>query len=548
MKKKFLRAASLFFALTLALTGCGGAGKPADNKEAAQVATPQVNKIVGYTQAEPATLDPAKAQGTHESYPIQHLFCGLTVEAEDGSTQLALADKIDVSDDGLKYTIKLKPDLKWSDGKPLTAADFEYSWKRVLNPKTNAYYAYNLYYIKGGEAYNTGKGSEDDVAVKAVDDTTLEVELEKPTAFFESLIGFYTYYPVQKELDMANPDWALDPKTFVSNGAFMLTDWQHNSKITMVKNPNFYNADKVSVEGLDFDVLEDMTTAYNRYAAGDYNMLVTVPPAVVGQLADEKSDELKIGKELGVYYYNLNTSVKPLNNVKVRQALSLAIDREVLTSNITKGGEMPATSIVPPGILDDQGKDFTEANKVIKTDVEQAKKLMEEGLKEEGMSKEDVNITILYNTEEKHKLIAQAIQQMWNQNLGIQVGLENVEFKVKLDREKAGDFQVSRAGWIGDYQDPMTFMDLWVTGGSFNDVKYSNPEYDKLIEEAKSTTDQKVRMDDMKKAEKMILDDMAIIPIYFYTQPYLVKPNVTGIYKPITNYPILTYAKVNLGK
>lgn len=557
MKKRGFKLLSMALASALLLTACGGAQQKTegatDNKKAsaANVATPQVNRIVTNNAAEPASLDPAKAQGTHESYPMRHLYEGLTRISADGKVEMAIADKIEKSDDGLKYNITLKEGIKWSDGNPLTAKDFEYSWKRVLDPATASEYAYQLYYIKGGQAFNEGKGKIEDVGVVAKDDKTLEVTLEKPTAYFESLLAFYTYYPVSEKVATANPDWAKDPKTFVSNGAFMLKDWQHNAKIIMDKNPNYYDAANVKIDGIDMDILEDSNTAYQKYTSGEYNVLLPLPTEVTAQLKSQDSPELFIGKSLGLYYYNLNPAIKPLNNKKVRQALSLAIDRKIITENITKGGQIPATGLVPQGLLDDAGNDFSQANAtIVKTDIEQAKKLFAEGLAEENMKPEDVKFTILYNTLESHKAIAQAIQQMWNKELGINVALENVEFKVKIEREKADpkQYEISRAGWIGDYEDPMTFVDMFVTGGSQNDVSYSNPEYDKLVEEAKSTIDQKVRMDNMKKAEKMLLEDAAIIPIYFYTEPYAVKPNVTGVYKALTQFPTLTYAQVTLNK
>ncbi len=556
MKRRGLKILSMALASALLLTACGGGqqkteGKDNNSTAMANVATPQVNRIVTNNSSEPASLDPAKAQGTHESFPLRHLYEGITKISSDSKVEMALADKIEKSDDGLTYTITLKDGLKWSDSNPLTAKDFEYSWKRVLDPATASEYAYQLYYIKGAQAYNEGKGKKEDVAVVAKDDKTLVVTLEKPTAYFESLLAFYTYYPVSEKVATANPNWAKDPATFVSNGAFMLKDWQHNAKIVLDKNPNYYDVANVKIDGIDMDILEDSNTAYQKYTSGEYNILLPIPTEVTAQLKAQDSKELVIARSLGTYYYNLNPAIKPLNNKKVRQALSLAIDRKIITDNIAKGGQIPATGFVPQGLLDDKGKDFTEANATaVKTDVEQAKKLFAEGLAEENMKLEDVKLTILYNTLESHKAIAQAIQQMWNKELGLNVALENVEFKVKIAREKADpkEFDISRAGWLGDYEDPMTFLDMYVTGGSQNDVSYSNPEYDKLIEEAKSTLDQKVRMDNMKKAEKILLEDAAIIPIYFYTEPYVVKPNVTGIYKALTQYPTLTYAQITLDK
>ena len=560
MKSKGFKFLALALATALTLTACGGGGgksdtgggeKKADNNTpaATDVATPQVNRIVSSNMAEPGTLDPAKARGTHESWPLQHLFVGLTRVNKDGKVENALADKIEISEDGKVYKVTLKDGLKWSDGNPITAEDFEFAWKRVLDPKMESQYAYQLYYIAGAEDYNKGKGKAEDVGVKALDAKTLQVTLKQPTAYFDSLMGFYTYYPVSKKVVEANADWAKDPKTLVSNGAFTLKDWTHNSKIVMDKNPNYYEADKVKIDGIDLDIIEDQSTVYQKYVAGEYNMVVELPTEVTAKLRAENNPELVIGPNVALYYYNLNPAVKPLNNVKVRKALSLALDRKVITDQITQGGQLPATAIVPPGLLDDTGKEFSDANKdLIKTDVEEAKKLLTEGLAEEKMTPADVKLTILYNTSENHKKIAEAIQQMWNKELGIKTELENVEFKVKIDRENAHQFEISRSGWVGDYLDPMIFMDLWITGASNNYVNYSNPEYDKLVKEAQTSTDQKLRMDNMKKAEKMILEDMAIVPIYFYTHPYAVKPNVKGITKNAINYPSLINAEIELKK
>ena len=560
MKSKGFKFLALALATALTLTACGGGGgtsdtgggeKKADNNTpaATDVATPQVNRIVSSNMAEPGTLDPAKARGTHESWPLQHLFVGLTRVNKDGKVENALADKIEISEDGKVYKVTLKDGLKWSDGNPITAEDFEFAWKRVLDPKMESQYAYQLYYIAGAEEYNKGKGKADSVGVKALDAKTLQVTLKQPTAYFDSLMGFYTYYPVSKKVVEANADWAKDPKTLVSNGAFTLKDWTHNSKIVMDKNPNYYEADKVKIDGIDLDIIEDQSTVYQKYVAGEYNMVVELPTEVTAKLRAENNPELVIGPNVALYYYNLNPAVKPLNNVKVRKALSLALDRKVITDQITQGGQLPATAIVPPGLLDDTGKEFSDANKdLIKTDVEEAKKLLTEGLAEEKMTPADVKLTILYNTSENHKKIAEAIQQMWNKELGINTTLENVEFKVKIDRENAHQFEISRSGWTGDYLDPMIFMDLWITGASNNYVNYSNPEYDKLVKEAQTSTDQKLRMDNMKKAEKMILEDMAIVPIYFYTHPYAVKPNVKGITKNAINYPSLINAEIELKK
>ena len=225
----------------------------------------------------------------------------------------------------------------------------------------------------------------------------------------------------------------------------------------------------------------------------------------------------------------------------------MTLDRQTIVEKISQGGEIAAEGIVPFGMFDEEGKEYREkVGQLIEFNPEEGKKLFEEGLAEEGMTAEDLkDFVILYNTDESHKKIAQAAQEMWRTNLGVEIGLENVDFQVKLDREKAGDYAISRAGWIGDYMDPMTFVDLWLSTSSFNDANYNNPEYDELVLTAKGTADQDIRFDSMRKAEKMIMEDMPIIPVYFYTQPYAQKPYVTGVYKPLVNYPKLTYADMN---
>ena len=601
MFKKIKSLAGLILVLALVLTGCGG--KDSANKSGGTEDGDSGQILYTANRSEPGTLDPALAQGTHESWILNHLFTGLLAYDEEGNLVPGMADMPEVSEDGLHYTFKIKDGMKWSNGDPVTAKDFEFAWLRVLDPETASVYAYQLYYLKGGEAYNSvekpgvyyvkddagndtkevdhevtytdadlagldvdGK-SEDEkaqavyekwladaraqVGVKAVDDTTLEVTLENPTPYFSDLTAFYTLYPVNQKVVEENPDWATDASTHVSNGAFKLQTWEHDSKIEVVKNDNWFNADKVKLAGITWDILEDSNTAYQNFDSGKYWIEVDPPQEVVAQKFSEDDPILVIGKQVGTYYYNLNNIPKeneknPFTNVNIRKAFSLALDRKSLCENITKGGQIPAEGMVPYGLLDDAGKEFRDGNgNLLKYDPEEAKALFEKGLQEEGLTVADVNgKVLLYNTDEAHKKIAQAVQQMWKQTLGVDIQLENVDFNVKLAREKAHDFDISRAGWVGDYSDPMTMMDLFVTGGSFNDSGYSNPKYDELIKAAIQSPDQKVRMDSMKEAEKILMDDMPILPVYFYTQPYFVNENVKGIYKPLLQYPVLTYAEM----
>ncbi|MEP9408455.1 peptide ABC transporter substrate-binding protein [Peribacillus frigoritolerans] len=541
MKKSKFSVLALLMAIMLMLAACNGGSKETSNEKEGGSGDSTGSKVLNVNNSsEPGSLHPANAQGTHESWILEHTFEGLTKKTEEGKIVPGSAESWEISEDGLTWTFKLKDGLKWSNGDPLTANDFEYAWKYALKPETAADYAYQLYYLKGGEAYNSKKGKEEDVGVKATDEHTLVVTLEQPTPYFLDLTSFYTFYPINKKVQEENPKWALDAKTHVSNGPFKLTEWKHKESLKIEKNENYYDKDKIKLDAVNFALIEDENTAWQMYQSGELDLAYPLPVDIQGQMVNSDDKEFKMGKELAVYYYNFNTEVKPFNNAKVRKALSIAIERKEITENVAQGGQKPAFGVVPPGIPDASG-DFQEnTGNLFKEDVAEAKKLLKEGLAEEGM-KELPEFSILYNTLDSHKKIAEAVQGMWRDNLGVEVTLENAEFQVKLDREKAGDFEISRAGWVGDYVDPMTFM-LWETDGAYNDAGWSNKEYDNLLKEAKSTMDPKERMDALHKAEKVMIDEMPILPVYFYTKPYMVKSNVTGVFAPINAYPNFIYA------
>lgn len=596
MKKKWSAVLSMLLVFAFVLTACGSSNSAQDG--------------VLYTalQAEPGSLDPGLAQSSPESWVINHLYTGLLAYDKDGKLVEGMSTMPEVSPDGLTYTFHIKDGMKWSNGEPVTANDFQYEWLRVLNPETAAVYAYQLYYLKGGEAYNSvekpgvyyvkddngndtkevdhevkytdadlqgidtnGKTPEqindlvyqkwlkekrDQVGVKALDDKTLQVVLENPTPYFADLTAFYSYYPVNQKVAEQDPDWAKQTgDKYVCNGPFTLKDWQHNSQIQLVKNDHWYDAKDVKLNGITIDILEDANTGWQNFDSGKYGVFVDPPKEIVAQKLEEKAPTLKIGKLIGTYYYNFNNiqtkdNKNPFANKDIRKALSLAIDRDALVNNITKGGEIAATGMVPGGLKDDQDKDFRDANgKLLEYNPEKAKELLAKGLQEEGLTKADLNgKVILYNTDQNHKKIAQAIQEMWKNTLGIDLQLENVDFNVKMAREHAHDFDISRGGWVGDYSDPMTILDLFVTGGPMDDCGFSNKQYDELIKKAKTTGDQKVRMDSMKEAEKILMEEAPIAPIYFYTQPYFVQEGVKGIYKPALQYPVLTYTDLGAQK
>ena len=532
MKKKFTQVLAMMLMGSMALTGCGSSESESDEKVARLV-----------SGSEPGSLHPALAQGTHESIILDHIFEGLMKRDADTNLVEGMAESYTISEDELTYTFTIREDAKWSNGDPVTARDFEVAWKYALNPDTAADYAYQLYYLKNGEAYNNGTATEDEVGVKALDDRTLEVVLERPTAYFLELCAFYTYYPVNSALqEEMGSDWANDGETYVGNGAFTLTEWNHDQSVELVKNDYYYNKDVVNLDGIEFYLLDDLNTMWQMYENEEIDIDFDLPTDVLGQLIAENNAELTNVSELATYYYRFNTTEKPFNNAKVRKALSMAIDRESIVNDVTQGGQIPAYALVCPQVVDGDG-DFREnGGDYFEENIEEAKALLAEGLAEEGM--DTLDFTILYNTSESHKKIAEAIQQMWNENLGVNVTLENTEMKVKLDRESKLDYQVSRSGWVGDYIDPNTFLDLFTSWSSQNDTGWTSAAYDELIQKASSEIDKAARMDYLHQAEELLMEEMPIMPIYYYTKGIMTKPYLTGVTKAVNRDISLIYADI----
>lgn len=570
MKKRMKLGLFLPIALMLIVSGCSFSSSSTKSKsETKQNASADNGKQILRTNngSEPGSLHPGTAQGSHDSWILEHIFEGLTTKTPEGKIIPGMAEKWEMSDDGLVWTFQLKDGVKWSNGDPVTAEDFRYAWMYALNPNTASQYAYQLYYIKGAESLNAigaeerAKAKEEKrdpvpvsdeqmeeqasaVGIKAIDEQTLEVTLEKPVPYFLDLTSHYTYYPINKKVQEQNPEWYHEAEYFVSNGPFKLTEWRHNEKLTLAKNEFYYGKDQVKLDEVQLYTIEDLNTAWQLFKSGELDLLEELPAEVTGDMITKKDPEFHNAADLSTYYFNLNTNVKPFNNAKIRKAMSMALDRKTITEHVAQGGQMPAYGIIPPGMPDVEG-DFREnGGDLFKEDLKEAKKLFEEGLREEGLKKLP-KITLLYNTSDNHKAIAEAAQEMWRKNLGIdQVVLENVEMQVKLDREQGGEYMISRAGWIGDYVDPMTYLDLWVTEGPYNDSRWSNKKYDALIKKAKSSMDPNVRMAAMHEAEQILMDEMPVIPVYYYTKPHAIKEYVSGIYTPINRQPQFRHAEI----
>jgi len=486
--------------------------------------------------SEPKTIDPQLNSANDGGNVITNTFEGLVREI-NGETVPAMAESWEVSDDGLTYTFHLR-DANWSDGKPVTAHDFEFAWKRALDPEVASEYAFQLFYIKGGQDYYEGKGSRDDVAVKAIDDKTLEVTLVAPTAYFIDLTAFYTYMPTREDVVDNDGVWARTPEKAICNGPFKLAEYKPGDQLVLVKNEEYWNADNVKLDKIIGTMIVDQSTMLTAYEADELDIIDDVPQQEIPRLQAE-DPTFRIYPLLGTYYYIFNVNKDPVDDVRVRKALTLAIDRKAIVEQVAKGGQMPATGFVPPGLLDADGREFREVAGDYGIDpnaakVEEAQALLAEAGYPNGEGFPTVEL--LYNTSEGHKAIAEAIQEMWKQNLNIDVTLANQEWAVFQDTRHQGNFTIARGGWLGDYTDPMTFLDMWTTYSGNNDAQWKVEEYDELIEAAKTLTGSE-RFEKLYEAEKMMMDrDMIVAPIYYYTDIIMVKERVKGFYRTILGH------------
>lgn len=543
--KIFAVAMSLTFVGSL-FAGCGGSKNStgSDGKT-----TIKVN-----IAADPRTIDPGLNNSIEGGQVITNAFEGLTNLDKDEKVVPGVAEKWDVSKDGLTYTFHLRKNAKWSDGKGVTAKDFEYAWKRALDPKTASQYAYQLFYLKNGEAYNQGKTTADQVSVTAKDDYTLVATLQNPTPYFLSLTSFPTYDPVRKDVVEKNPtSWATKADTYISNGPYKMVEYKAKNSLNFEKNPNYWDKDNIKIDRIEFKTLENESSYYAAFKTGDLDLIDKPPATETPNLL--KNGTAKAYPYLGTYYYDINVSpqakainpdaAKALSDIKVRKALNLAIDRTSITEKVTKSGEIPAGSFVPKGTSDSNGKEFTDKEYLPKTaDVAQAKKLLAEAGYPGG--KGFPQLEILYNTMQGHQNIAQAIQDMWKKNLGINVTLKNVERKVHLTQLQNHQFLLGRDGWIADYNDAMTFLDIFTTGNGNNMTGYSNPKYDQLINQAKSEPDKAKRAALMHQAEDQLMIDLPIIPIYYYTEVVCMNPKLKDVH--ISNLGFFIFREAHLDK
>ena len=568
-------------AMTLGLlAGCGGTttqtpapSAPVESTAPETPANGPFNLNINIA-SEPQTIDPALNSAVDGAIMTGHMFEGLyrwadSGELVDGVQDCNLAELVPgqaesyekvVNEDGtVTYTFKLRSDAKWSDGKAVTAGDFVYSWQRLATPETAADYCYMIDMVKGYAEINGGIPETDaegkvvldeagnpvikeyadptTLGVEAPDDSTFVVTLTYDCPYFLEVCAFPATFPVREDVVSADPDgWTHNVETYLSNGAYTLTQWDHNSQIVMAKNENYYDYDKLGPDTLTFKLMDDNNAMLTGFNSGELDFIEDMPVDEIPSLLS--SGDLRIVPYIGTYYVCYNVEKAPFDDWRVRKAFTLAIDAQYIVENVTQTGQVPASGFVPSGVAG-VGPDFraeggdywtpaTDDEQYAKN-VEEAKQLLADAGYPNGEG--FPTVTYLYNTNDNHQKIGEALQQQWSTALNVNVKLENQDWAVFLETRKQGNYQIARNGWIADYNDPISFLDMWLTGGGNNDAQYSNADYDAAINEAKSSADPEVRMAAMHRAEDIIMgQDWALGPIYFYTQKYMLNTDVKGMY------------------
>ena len=548
--------------LGMLLSGCGGTSAQSPSPSPSASAPAESTPAEGFDMAvciasEPQTIDPALNSAVDGAIMTQHMFEGLMKWSDSGNpvnekgnmNYAALAagqaesyEKTDNGDGTVTYTFKIRSDAKWSDGQPVTANDFVYSWQRLANPLTAADYCYMIDMVQGYAAVNAGEADPTTLGVSAPDESTFVVNLTYDCPYFLEICAFPAAFPVRQDIIEAYGDtWTTDDNSshYISNGPWKLAEWVHDSYIKMVPNEYHYDAANLGPNSLTFQLMEDQNSMLAAYRSGDLQFIEDMPvDEIAGLLA---SGELNIVDYIGTYYVCYQTQAAPFDNALVRQAFTLAIDSKYIVEQVTQTGQVPATGFVPAGIYDADpngddfrtvGGDYWDApvdDATYQANCEKARQLLAEAGYPNGEG--FPTVTYLYNTSDAHKAVGEALQQMWQEELGVTVQLQNQEWNAFLETRKKGEYQIARNGWIADYNDPCSFLDMWYTGGGNNDAQYSNPEYDAMIDAAKATSDPAERMSYFHKAEDIIIgQDWALGPIYFYTQKYMLNSDINGMY------------------
>ena len=496
--------------------------------------------------SEPQYLDPHLANSVSAHNVIIALIEGLV--SEDPKTLKpvpGVAEKWDISEDGLVYTFHLRKNAKWSNGDPVTAHDFVYSYKRILNPELASQYASMLHGLKNARQYHEEGLSWDEakVGATAIDDYTLQLTLENPTPYFLELLNHYSWFPAHPPtiekfgaFGKQGTAWTR-PENYVGNGPFTLSDHKVNSVIEVKKNPLYWDAQTVSLEGIRFYPIESADTEERAFHSGFLHLTQTVSPDRIDFLKENHPDLIHFESYLGTYFYRFNVEEPPFDDVRVRLAFNLATDRQAIVEKVTKGGQLPARCFTPPGT-----GGFSPESR-FRFDPQKAKSLIQEYLTEKGLESLP-KIELKYNTSEGHKKVAEALQGMWKNHLGAEIQLLNMEWKVFLSTIAKRDFSLARAGWIGDYVDANTFLHMWRTGDGHNNTGWSSTRYDELLELAAQESDTEKRFSYFEECEKLIAENAPILPIYFYVHVTLRSPTVKGWHPTLLDHHPYKYVRL----
>lgn len=557
MKKRILPLL-LTAAMVAGLAGCGSSAAKettaasdnnqttAESTEAGSTTGEKILKVqVG---PDPETVDPALNSAIDGGNMILHAFEGLLTLDENGQLKEGQAESWETSEDGLTWTFHLRDGLKWSDGTDLTAKDFVYSWQRVCDPNVAAPYAETvLGMVKGYDEAVAGDITKLDV--QAPDEKTVVVNLANPCSYFGELAAFATLNPVQQATVEANGDaWATSADTYISNGPFMMTEWVPGSHITFSKNPNYWNAEAIKLDKLEFELIEDSNAAYSAYTSGEVDMIKDVPTEEIPSL--QGNDDFHVEPIIGTYYVSLNLQKEYFQDARVRKALSLAIDRNYVANTLMQGTYSPASSIVGPGWLDTDGSSFAENanggtpyidNDNFDANLEEAKKLLEEAGYPNGEGFPQIEYTT--NDAGYHKVVAEYLQQAWAA-IGIDLKVNIVEWASFTPMRRNGEFDVARNGWVGDYTDPSNILELFCTTNGNNDGKYTNADFDAAIEDSRVTTDATTRSADLHKAEDTLMNDAGCIPIAYYNDFWLQSSKITGSWHSANGFWYFMYADI----
>lgn len=486
-------------------------------------------------ESEPMTLNSIQAYDLVSFNVLRHIEEGLTKLDDNNEVIPGIAESWDVSDDLLTYTFHLR-EAKWSNGQPVTADDFAFGWKTVLDGQVGAMFSYLMFDIKNAQAFNAGEAGEEELGIKVIDEKTLEVTLERPIPYFPFLCSQVSFLPVNQafyeEVTAESADlYGSDGDKLLCNGAFVIEGWNHESDIQLKKNPDYYEASEVKLDNIQMSMVSDGSTAYNMFVAGE---LDTVSLNTGDQMKQAELDGYEVlSKSNGATgYLEFNTRDEVLCNENIRKALAYSIDRKSLIENVLKDASRPALSFTNPDISADDGSSFQAqvGDVVLDNDSEKAKELFNLGMEELGLSQAP-KITLTIDDRDTVRLKAAAFQEFWRQNLGVEVEVESMPYKSKLEKIGSGDFQIGISSWGPDYNDAMSFLDLYVSTSTMSEAGYASQEYDSLIGQAKDETDRKKRNDLMVQAEKLLMEELPLAPVEFQYQAYAVSPRLKGLYR-----------------